>query len=226
MATVQDLTKNAISNGQDFTLGEIRGTFQNETLRLAGPCTGISQFAIEPTVEKIGEHIRFDEHGRYRPLSGARSVPHCWHTSLGRDLVEAAIEVIYPQALTHQEQAAKGTLRIITFEELAARQQGRYQVVEELSPSSLKSAQAVLCGNCVRTPMWSDTSPATPADSIPCPEPCSVMLELFREATFWQKELPESKPPNTSVAFAAFSTPGNEIREAFLRKQKEGVMHE
>ncbi len=51
---------------------------------------------------------------------------------------------------------------------------------------------------------------------IPCPEPCSVLVSLCREAALWQREPPSPAQADPNVAFAAFDAPGNEIREAYL----------
>ncbi len=211
----------AIAARRDFTLGEVGVAFREGRVELSGPRSGPKTVDLEPTVEALREHVRFDGDGRYRPLSGARRMPGDWRVSLPCSLTEAAIEAVYPQALLHQEQAVQGTLRIVPFEEVVARQRGRYRIAGELDDEGRERARDVLCGRCVRTPVWAGAT--TPEGATPCPEPCSVMVALCREAALWQADPPEPAEPDASVAFADFPTPGNEIREAYLALTPAGA---
>ncbi len=197
--------------------------FREGSVEISGPRTGAAPLAVEGTIEALREHIRLDERGRYRPLSGARTMPGNWRLSLPENLLEAAIDVIYPQALLHQEQAARGTLRIVGFDAIVARQRGRYRVAGELGEAGRERAREVLCGHCVRIPVWAGGT-AEERD-IPCPEPCSVMVALAREAALWREDPPPAASPDSTVPFADFSTPGNEVREAYLARPPAEVAH-
>ena len=210
------MARAAIAARRGFTLGQVVVEFRGETAVLSGPSSGAPAADLEPTIEALRAHVRFDEHGRYRPLSGARTMPGNWRISLHESLAEAAIDAIYPQALLHQEQAARGTLRIVTFGEMVGRQRGRYRVAGDLGAAGRERAREVLCGHCVRTPVWAGGT-AEERD-IPCPEPCSVMVALAREAALWQEDSPRAASPDSTVPFADFSTPGNEVREAYLAR--------
>ena len=211
----------AIAAGRDFTLGEVAVAFRDGRVEFSGPRQGSGPVEIEPAVEALLEHLRFDDGGRYRPLSGSRTLPGGWRISLPESLAEAVIEAVYPQALLHQCQAAEGTLRVVTFEEVVARQRGRYRVAGELDAEGRARARAVLCGDCVRTPVWAGE--AATGDDIPCPEPCSVMVALCREAALWQQEPPARAMPDPDVAFADFAAPGNETRETYLAGMPVGA---
>ena len=189
-------------------------TFRAGRVRLSGPPSGAAPRDLAPTLEALRERVRFDDHGRYRPLSGARTMPRDWRVSLPERLTEAAMEVIYPQALLHQEQAARGALRIATFDDVAARQQGRYRVAGALDAAGRARAREALCGRCLRTPLWAGV--AAPVSAIPCPEPCSVLIALCREVALWRREPPPSTAIDPQAPFADFAAPGNEIREAYL----------
>ena len=217
------VAREAIAARRDFTFGEVAVAFREGRVELRGPRSG--QDATEPagTIEALREHVRFDDHGRYRPLSGARTLPGNWCVSLPESLTEALIDAIYPQALLHQRQAAQGTLRVVAFDEVVARQQGRYRVAGELDAEGRERARDALCGGCVRTPIWAGE--AASEEAIPCPEPCSVMVALCREAALWQREAPEPSNPDPQVPFADFSTPGNEVREAYLARTPAGATH-
>jgi len=218
---VDDVAREAITARRDFTLGEVAMAFKGGRVELSGPRLGTDAHELEGTVEAVREHVRFDDHGRYRPLSGARTMPGNWRISLAENLTEAAIEAIYPQALLHQRQAAAGMLRVVPFEEVVARQRGRYRTAGELDAEGQERAREALCGGCVRTPVWAGEEATETA--IPCPEPCSVMVALCREAALWQRKPPQPSSPDAGVAFADFPTPGNEIREAYLARTPTGA---
>ncbi|MXW27175.1 MAG: hypothetical protein F4Z77_12915 [Dehalococcoidia bacterium] len=210
------MARAAIAARRGFTLGEVVVEFRGGSVVLSGPSSGAPPAELEPTVEALQAHVRLDEHARYRPLSGARTMSGNWRVSLPENLAEAAIDAIYPQALLHQEQSASETLRIVTFDEMVGRQRGRYRVAGELGAAGRERAREVLCGRCVRTPVWAGGT-AEERD-IPCPEPCSVMVALAREAALWQEDPPPVASPDSTVPFADFSTPGNEVREAYLAR--------
>ena len=81
-------------------------------------------------------------------------------------------------------------------------------------------AANVLCGRCVRRPVWRDIEPA--GDEIPCPEPCSVMVSLCRDAAVWESNRPPSTPVDSDLPWAAFDMPGNVIREHYLGERFDG----
>ncbi|MCY3505255.1 MAG: DR2241 family protein [Chloroflexi bacterium] len=218
---MDDLARAAIAARRDFTLGEVAVAFRGERVELSGPRSGADAHELTGTVEALREHARFDDHGRYRPLSGARTLPGNWRVSLPKKLAEAAIEAIYPQALLHQQQAAQGTLHVVPLDEVVARQRGRYRTAGELDAEGQERARDALCGRCVRTPVW--VGEAASDEEIPCPEPCSVMVALCREAALWQREPPQPSSPDREVAFADFPTPGNDVREAYLARTPAGI---
>lgn len=218
---MHDVAIEAIAARRDFTLGEVAVAFRGGRVELSGPHPGPDAHELEGTVEALREHVRTDDHGRYRPLSGARTMPGNWRVSLPENLAEAAMNAIYPQGLLHQQQAAQGTLSVVPLDEVVARQRGRYRIAGELDEEGQERARDALCGRCVRTPVWAEQ--AALGDAIPCPEPCSVMIALCREAALWQREPPEPSSPDPEVAFADFPTPGNEVREAYLARTPAGV---
>ncbi|GIW13666.1 MAG: hypothetical protein KatS3mg062_1105 [Tepidiforma sp.] len=195
-------------------LGELR----IEADRLCGP--GEPREALPPDPETIRRRVRLDDAGRYRPLSGARGLPSGWWVPLRDGLTPgAAIEAVYPLATVHLQQQREGTLRIVPLDEVLDRQSGRYEETRLLSQRGRRILRELLCGRCVRTPAWDDSSSgsaALPAAAIPCPEACSVFVALAREAVAWEREGAEPSPPDPSVPFAAFEEPGNEIREAVI----------
>ncbi|GIW19533.1 MAG: hypothetical protein KatS3mg064_2690 [Tepidiforma sp.] len=207
-------------------LGELR----IEPGRVCGP--GDPACELPPDADAIRRCVRLDAAGRYRPLPGARGLLGGWCVPLdGRIAAEEVVEAVYPLAVVHRAQAAAGALRIVPLDEVLGRQSGRYESARQLSERGRAVIREVLCGRCVRTPAWPLTAPQLPSPgsqlptpaSIPCPEPCSVLVALAREAAAWEAEPPAPAPVDPSVPFADFETPGNEVREAVLAALLEPV---
>jgi len=191
-------------------LGQL--TIDGDGLGVPGP----KEEVLISTPDEVLTHTRTDNLGRYRPLSGAKTLPTGWRARFGEDLpAERAIEQVYPLALTHQRQFASGTLRVVSLEDVLSRQSGRYEEVASLSANARNRVVETVCGECVRRPVWDGASCSR--DEIPCPEPCSVLVAFCREAAIWQAERPSPSPQDAAVAWAAFDIPGNELREAYLR---------
>lgn len=178
---------------------------------------GDGEQVVVQGAEALFEHTRTDALGRYRPLTGAKTLLTGWIAPVGEELpADQAIETVYPLALVHRRQLAEGTLRVVALEDVLSRQTGRYEDSARLSVRGRNLAVRVVCGACVRKPLWDGA--ACGAEDIPCPEPCSVMVAFCREAALWQGEPPAPTGPDESVAWAAFEEPGNELRERYLRE--------
>jgi hypothetical protein len=201
-------------------IGELGVALHAAGAVLHGP-RGISvEVELEATCTALREWIRYDGPGNYRPLSGARTLRRGWRLECetGRGpTIEEAIDAVYPLALEHMAAYAGGTLRIVSLNGTLARQTGRYAVARELSRQGRVAARDVLCSRCVREPVWAEAGGLILPGAIPCPEPCSVMVSLCREAALWESEPPPESAIDETVGWAAFETPGNEVREAYLR---------
>lgn len=170
---------------------------------------------LPPDPQAIAEFTRHDARGRYRPLTGARSLPDSWEVVLGRLLTpEDVIDAVYPLASVHQRQNAEGSLEIVPLDAVLKRQSGRYEDTSSLSGAGRELAVETICGVCVRRPVWHGT--ACGDSEIPCPEPCSVIVAFCREAALWEQQWPPTAAPDSSLPFAAFEEPGNELRERYL----------
>ncbi len=170
---------------------------------------------LESSAEAVSAFIRQGDDGRYRPLSGARTLPRGWKVVITSSFPLApAIEAVYPMATVHQRMLATGNLPVVPLEAVLARQSGRYESSSSLSQGRRLLAIGTLCGGCVRVPVWSDA--ACGPEEIPCPEPCSVMVALCREAALWETNRPASAVIDATIPFAAFEEPGNELRERYL----------
>ena len=137
--------------------------------------------------------------------------------------VKEAIEIVYPLALEHIARLADGTLRTVSLEETLARQSGRYAAAQELSERGRVLAREVLCARCVREPVWAMVVNSLTEGTIPCPEPCSVMVSLCREAAIWEAAPPGPSAIDETAGWAAFDAAGNEVREAYLAASAQGA---
>ena len=205
--------------GEPFALGQLTLRLEETGLAvIAGPGTGDDEVLATP--DALRERVRHDERGRYRPLSGAKSMPGGWFARVVPNALPGALEALYPLALEHIAAAERGELRIVPLDQVLERQAGRYRAAAQLDVEGRDVASEVLCRGCVRVPVWRGVSASATADSavlsIPCPEPCSVLVSLCREAALWQQSPPASTAASPDIAFAAFETPGNEVREAYL----------
>jgi hypothetical protein len=210
----------AIAAHRRFVVGELTFEPAGGGWRLHGPRATAAERLVYSSADSLRQWVRFDEGSRYRPLSGARSLPPDWATELPGDAALCeALETIYPLAACHVDQLAGSVLRTCSLDEVLARQSGRYESASALSEPGRIAAVNVLCGRCVRTPVWNTLNANGIASSIPCPEPCSVMVSLCREAATWENDPPQPVAADPSVGFAGFETPGNELRDAWLGRR-------
>jgi hypothetical protein len=184
-------------------------------------------------LDEVSERCRYDDLGRYRPLSGALTVPTGWHARFSaREQAERILDDLYPLGPLHWLQWEDRELRIVDLDEVLNRQTGRYASARDLSHDGREAARWALCDHrCDRAPLWAggdlpqyelDPWAVTAEDrvmngDVPCPEPCSVLVSLCREAAIWETERPEPTPIDPDIPWAAFDEPGNEVREAYLQ---------
>lgn len=213
-------TEQAFAERRPFTLGEVTVSFDGPKAIVMGPRADRASVELPPNPDAVRAFVREDAAGRYRPLSGARTMRGGWRvtcTSPGQ--LEEVLDAIYPLALRHQLMHARGELDTVDLETVLERQTGRYRVAASLDEGGRAVARRVLCSGCVRVPIWAGER--AEGDTIPCPEPCSVLVALCREAALWEDEPPGRAPVGRDIAFAAFEEPGNEIREAYLAAMAE-----
>jgi hypothetical protein len=202
------------------SLGQLTLLIGLDEAVIAGPGPDPGARELPADVAAIRVHVRADDRGNYRPLSGLRNLPSNWHarfTSL--EAFANAVDAVYPLAQRHAALLAEGSLVVVPLDAVFERQAGRYAVAARLSAAGRDRAVRMLCGACVRSPLWAG-QPASEEGAIPCPEPCSVMLALCREAALWEQDRPAAAEPCAGVPFAAFDQPGNHLREAYLRSME------
>lgn len=207
----------ALARRLPFRLGEVEVRPEGEKgWVVAGPPR--DEWREVPATEAaVRTVVRFDDRGRYRPLSGARGMPGGWRVRCADTTVlERVLDALYPLALVHLREHEAGTLRLVALDEVLARQSGRYEVARQLSPEGRALAVSTVCGQCVRFPAWAGQA-APEGTNIPCPEPCSVLVSFCREAALWEAEQVTPGDDDPTVAFADFEAEGNALRNAYLR---------
>ena len=201
---------------ESFMLGELTIEVDAGIPVIHGPAGEGADIEVRPCEAELRAWVREDDSGRYRPLPSARTMRHGWRLRCTDSLpLGLALDVIYPLAQRHREMFDAGTLRVVSEDEVFGRQTGRYRAAGRLSDAGRKIARDALCGRCVKTPLWSGLD--VPPGGIPCPEACSVMLSLCREAALWEDHPPTASAPDGTVPWAAFDETGNEIREDYLQ---------
>lgn len=210
-----------MEGGLVLALGELTILLRDDRIELFGPFSGPDSPEVPGTRQGLRDLARTDEFGRYRPLTGARSLRRGWRTHFGT-LAEFsdAVSEVYPLALEHNAQWEAMALRVVPLDQVLQRQTSRYAGAKELDEHGRLVARQVLCARCVRVPVWAGPQPqGTPLGegAVACPEACSVMVSLCREAAAWQEIPPAQQEPDPTLPFAAFEQPGNEVREAYLR---------
>ena len=198
-------------------LGQLQLLVGLDEAAIVGPGPDPRACELPGDPEAVRQHVRFDDEGRYRPLSGLRNLRSNWHARFTTlESFGAAVDAVYPLGQCHAALHAEGRLAITTLDELFARQEGRYAVASDLSAGGRELAIGILCGSCVRVPLWNGAQVVSDG-GIPCPEPCSLLLALCREAALWERERPPGVPSDSSAPLGAFETPGNPIRETYIR---------
>ena len=188
-------------------------------MRVWGPQTEAEPERLELTPDELREWVRVDDHGRYRPLPGAKTMRTGWEVTIAtadRDH-QAVYDALYPLAMAQRSLGSEG-LRVVSLDEVLLRQASRYKIAAELDREGRRAAANVLCGQCVKAPLWNGV-PWPEGPQIVCPEPCSVLVSLCREAATWQPNPPQPAAVDPDLPFAGFEQPGNEIREAYLRER-------
>lgn len=198
-------------------LGQVTVESDGAGFLLLGPPGASERSDVDLPTESFRQWIRQTEDGAYRPLSGALSLRRGWRRSCATiEQLVKDLEVIYPMALCHLHLNRRGRLPVVEPGEILLRQSVLKQG-EEVATALSESVTASLCANCVRAPVWAGES-AEESGTIPCPEPCSFWVSLYREAAGWGEARPASSPPDDTAGFADFARPGNPVREALLHR--------
>lgn len=165
----------------------------------------------------IRETSRSDDTGRFRPLSGARTLPTGWVVDdLTIDDLARTIEIIYPASIVNWYRERQGRLDITPFDTVSERHTGRFGSLDTIPETTRQASITACCSDCVRDPRWTDNSNHSD-EEIPCREPCSFLLaamEAFRDI---DRPVTVPEPIDNSVPYGLVDQPGNRYRSRFLR---------
>lgn len=88
-----------------------------------------------------------------------------------------------------------GKLQFTSYRTCAARQTGMYRITALLTDAQVEWVAGCACSDrsCLKVPLWTkpaDGKPSRAGDevSIPCPEPCSMLLSLARKVARLEQE--------------------------------------
>jgi sirohydrochlorin cobaltochelatase len=188
---------------------------------------------------------RFDDDGRYRPLSGAPTLPTGWRLPGldAREVVRAVLHV-YPASVENWHRSRTGSLDATHFRETAARQTGIYADVGDLAGSELACAVEACCAGCVKRREWDegggDSLDVARGDGrIPCREPCSFFVAAAQAFLDGQPPADDARSGSTGgsveplsalaaaagdrdppVREAAFDEDGNPYRRRFRQAKR------
>ena len=187
--------------------------------------------------------------GAFRPLKSAPDIRWGWvcHAENSGDLAQA-LDALYPGALADWHAWRQRTFEPTSFRDFLNRQTGMYRIAQTLSDERACEVVRSACRSefCLKRRLWADPSgvadEAPTRESIPCFEPCALVLEYARVVgrmdredkvtmTFAPGELETLKCAleqcfenrNESSRAADFGSPGNAQRLRMLLERVRAV---
>ncbi|KYH26811.1 hypothetical protein HAPAU_19190 [Halalkalicoccus paucihalophilus] len=179
--------------------------------------------------------VKYDDRGRYRPLSTAPTLPTGWEYPdlSGEDLVRT-VDFVYPATVANWHREREGELDVTHFRETAERQSGIYEIVSQLSVEEIEAAAETCCvdSQCLKRRMWDedeeiDLDVERGDGEFPCREPCSLFITAARkfvtlgreETRRYEFELtPTEKEQVEEIIDAVAEGRTEEIREADMNE--------
>lgn len=173
----------------------------------------------------LRRRVRRDDRGRYRPLSGERSLPAGWVVDgLDGEGLVRAVRAVYPGSVADWYHSRTDGLSTTPFRETAARQTGEYAALASMDGAEVRALTEVICGNCVRRREWPvDTEELRNADQgdshIPCREACPFVLSAAAEIEDVDGATADREDPD--VPIAAVEEPANRYRVRYAEERAE-----
>lgn len=177
---------------------------------------------------------KYDDDGRYRPLSTAPSLQTGWvFSQLQAAGVVRAIDFFYPATIANWYRERTGTLDVTHWADATERQTGMYVVTEALEGRAVDWVAEACCvdSQCLKRREW-DERPGRPLSvprgegAFPCREPCSLVIAAAREWAVLEQEeertytlqlTPSEKEQLETLLAAVADGRIADIREADLR---------
>ncbi len=146
---------------------------------------------------ELRESVSRTESGTFRPLKSAPNLPAHW-VFLARDATELwqGLNVLYPGSVADWYQMLDPDFRPISFEAFAMRQSGMYRIVGGLSSRLALGLARAVCQKryCLKDRRWTvgeESSSGSGVDeTMPCLDPCAILLDAARKAGRTAQEPP------------------------------------
>ncbi|GAA4008420.1 DR2241 family protein [Deinococcus rubellus] len=138
------------------------------------------------TPEGVGEQVRLDERGEYRPVHTLRSLARGWRAVLCERDLPRALHLLYPAVVEESYAHHHHALRCTPWAATARRQTGIYAKVQKATPQQVESVSNDVCGGCLKTRLWAgealhQTFFSGVPGGIPCAEACTLLVAEMRE---------------------------------------------
>jgi hypothetical protein len=152
--------------------------------------TSLESLAI-PQLRALAQATRA---GTFRPLKAAPSLRTGWraHARTDEELA-CALDHLYPGGLADWFAARRQAPPLTHYREYTARQTGMYRVTTHLSDAQAAAMIQACCdpGSCLKRRLWTVEGLAPDAaakSTLPCLEPCAVLLEFARKVARIEQE--------------------------------------
>lgn len=153
------------------------------------------------TLDELASWADVTLRGTFRPNKAAPSLRRGWrcHPASEDDLAWA-LDQLYPGALADWHAWQAGTAGVTSFRDFMARQTGMYRGTQSLSDAQADQVATAGCDSsvCLRRRCWPtpglDAAPSDSPLSVPCLEPCALLLEFAR----WTAR--QAREPHQSLA--------------------------
>jgi len=138
------------------------------------------EISVEPLAART--YVKLDRDGNYRNLKGEGNLRRGWALEkLDYEALCLVLNIFYPTAIANWALHHGGMLPIVTFEETAARQTGRYRMVGHATPEQVANVVNKLChARCLKVPLWRKEKAAA-SDFLLCPETCNLFISMCRD---------------------------------------------
>lgn len=185
----------------------------------------------ELTLEELASWADTTVHGTFRPNKAAPTLRPGWrcHPDNESDLAWA-LDQLYPGALADWHAWETGSAVVTSFREFMARQTGMYRGTQSLTDTQADQVAEAGCDPslCARRRCWSTpglgAAPAAATLSIPCLEPCALLLEFARWTARQSREPLQSlsvseadRQTLLTVLERALAHPSDDVREGDTR---------
>ncbi|HRI14395.1 MAG TPA: DR2241 family protein [Verrucomicrobiota bacterium] len=150
-----------------------------------GPCAETELRPLQ--ISELATWADFTASGAFRPNKSAPNLRRGWRGLARSDEeLELALDALYPGALADWFAEGSGRVPATSFREFTSRQTGLYRRIQDLSDFQAGEVAQAVCHPrfCLRRRRWS--VPEVPLESpeskssVPCWEPCALLLEFAR----------------------------------------------